>query len=108
MSQHTATRRQRKAQQRRYQKARRQIAQRKRRIDERILHRSEPIDAPMFRAGNLQYEIATKTQATNYGGIGLIHTLAVQSGLVTAIDGHVEVLKFHFPYHESDHVLNLT
>lgn len=107
MSQRKTTRRQRKAQQRRYQKARREIAQRKRRIDERILHRSEPIDAPMFRAGNIQYEVATKTQATSYGGIGLIHTLALQSGLVTAIDRHVEVLKFHFPYHESDHVLNL-
>ncbi len=33
--------------------------------------------------------------------------MAQQSGLVDAINEHVEFLQDHFPYHESDHVLNI-
>lgn len=36
-----------------------------------------------------------------------MHSLARQSGLIAAIDRNVELLKSHFPYHESDHVLNI-
>jgi hypothetical protein len=36
-----------------------------------------------------------------------MHRLAQHTGLVEAIDRHVEVLKVHLPYHESDHVLGL-
>jgi hypothetical protein len=39
------------------------------------------------------------------GGIGAIHALARQVGLIDAIDRRLHLLKFHFPYHESDHVL---
>ena len=41
------------------------------------------------------------------GGIGALHRLAQSTGLVDAIDQHVEVLKVHLPYHESDHVLGM-
>ena len=41
------------------------------------------------------------------GGIGVMHGLAEHTGLVAAIDQHVEVLKVHLPYHESDHVLGI-
>jgi len=41
------------------------------------------------------------------GGIGAMHRLAQHTGLVEAIDRHVEVLKVHLPYHESDHVLGI-
>ena len=41
-----------------------------------------------------------------HGGIGAIH-LARQVGLVDAIDQRLHLLKFHLPYHESDHVLNI-
>ena len=61
----------------------------------------------MFRARNIQFELADRTHATCYGGIGLMHALARESGLISAIDRHVELLRFHFPYHESDHVLNI-
>jgi len=37
-----------------------------------------------------------------------MHWLARTIGLVEAIDEKVHVLKLHKPYHESDHVLNLT
>ncbi len=41
------------------------------------------------------------------GGIGAMHRLAQHTGLVDAIDRHVEVLKVALPYHESDHVLGI-
>jgi hypothetical protein len=61
----------------------------------------------MFAATNVHYELGEKTQAIGVGGIGLVHRLAREIGLVEAIDRQVQVLKIHLPYHESDHVLNL-
>ena len=48
----------------------------------------------------------TVSAAISSGGIGAIHVLARQLGLIDAIDRRLHLLKFHFPYHESDHVLN--
>jgi hypothetical protein len=62
---------------------------------------------PMFAARNIRYELAEKTQAIGVGGIGVVHRLAQETGLVEAIDRQVHVLLIHLPYHESDHVLNL-
>jgi len=87
--------------------ARQKIEERKKRVQRRIIHKTEARDTPMFRARNIQYEISDRTHAICYGGIGLIHSLARQCGLIDAIDRNVEVLKCHFPYHESDHVLNI-
>ena len=98
---------QRKARKRRMKIARQKTAERKRRVEERIKHRAEERDEPMFRARNIQFEVADRTQAICYGGIGLVHSLARQCGLVDALDRHVQLLKVHFPYHESDHVLNI-
>ena len=36
-----------------------------------------------------------------------MHPLAHQCGLVRALDQRLALLKNHFPYHESDHVLNI-
>ncbi len=36
-----------------------------------------------------------------------MHRLAQETGLIAAIDRRLHLLKFHLPYHESDHVLNL-
>ena len=58
-------------------------------------------------AAGIQYEVADRNTATCYGGIGLIHSLAQQCGLVEAINSNVQLLQNHFPYHESDHVLNI-
>lgn len=62
---------------------------------------------PTLTAKNIHYEISDKTRATNVGGIGAIHKLVQEIGLNKRIDGGVEVLKNHAPYHESDHVLNI-
>ncbi len=99
--------RQSRARQRRFRISREMLAERKRRIQERLKHKAEEIDRPMCRAANIQYEVAERTQAVSYGGMGLIPTLATQSVLITAIDHIVEVLKPHFPYHDSEHVLNI-
>lgn len=61
----------------------------------------------MYRASNIHYEHSDRVRGLASGGIGAIHQLARHTGLVDAIDRHVEVLKVHLPYHESDHVLGL-
>jgi len=60
----------------------------------------------VFSAGNIHYELAERTRGISCGGIGAMHLLARQTGLVEALDDSVHVLKFHRPYHESDHILN--
>ena len=61
----------------------------------------------MFRAANIHYEMAERTRGFAYGGLGVMHRLAQQTGLVAAIDQELHLLKRHLPYHESDHVLNI-
>ena len=68
----------------------------------------EEMAEPMFGGSNLRYEMAARVAAIPCGGIGLIQECVRAIGLTEAIDGHVNVLKRHFPYHESDHVLNMT
>ena len=79
---------------------------------QRIAHRLRPIrwtaqPAPMLTASNIHYDVSTRTRGLAAGGIGAMHLLAQQTGLVDAIDRHVQVLKRHLPYHESDHVLGI-
>lgn len=61
----------------------------------------------MLTAGNIHYEVAEKTRGLACGGIGAMHLLARQVGLIDAIDRDLHLLKVHLPYHESDHVLNI-
>ena len=61
----------------------------------------------MLAARNIRYEVADRDRAVGCGGIGMIHLLARRVGLIDAIDTHVNLLKRHLPYHESDHVLSL-
>jgi DDE family transposase len=62
---------------------------------------------PMMSASNIEFEMAERTHAVNYGGIGALHLMVRKLGLAEAIDARLHVLKRHLPYHESDHVLNL-
>jgi hypothetical protein len=61
----------------------------------------------MLSASNIHFEMAERDRAVNYGGIGAIHLMGQRLGLAEEIDGRVQLLKRHLPYHESDHVLNL-
>ncbi len=79
-------------------KIRQQLAQRKRQIQRRLdkfdLHGFEQ---PMFTARNIHYEISDKAQGIAHGGIGAIHALARQSGLIDAIDRRLVKFKIHLP-----------
>jgi len=63
--------------------------------------------APMFKPVNIRYEISERQRAIGFGGIGAIHTLVDRLGLAKILDDQLHLLKFHLPYHESDHVLNM-
>jgi len=79
----------------------------KRRIERRLDGAREDLGRPMFGAASIRVELADKVRAIGNGGVGLVHQLAREVGLVDAIDRRVHLLQIHRPYHESDHVLNL-
>ena len=84
------------------------VRRRKRRIEYRLRDRTwKPQQKPMLSASNIQYEMGDRLRGTAVGGVGMMHLLARRTGLIESIDGKVEVLKRHLPYHESDHVLNI-
>ena len=61
---------------------------------------------PQLSASPVVDSVSEKTRAVAHGGMALIHQIAVQSGLVDAINA-VPVLLLHMPYYESDHLLNI-
>jgi len=84
------------------------LQERKSRLDERLDPRWQvETPTPMLAGANTCYEVAARVQAIPCGGIGLVHEFVRRLGLAESIDRHVHVFKRHFPYHESDHVLNL-
>jgi len=93
---------------RQMERRREKVARRRRRIERRLRPRTWTAQArPMYRARNIQYDHSDRVRGLASGGIGAMHRLAQHTGLVEAIDRHVEVLKVHLPYHESDHVLGI-
>jgi hypothetical protein len=62
---------------------------------------------PVLEDVNCRYELGERSQGIGCGGIGAIHKLVGKLGLAEAIDRRLHLLKFHVPYHESDHVLNI-
>jgi Transposase DDE domain group 1 len=84
------------------------LARRKRRIERRIDKKDlRGCEKPMMTAANIHYEIGDRTRGISPGGIGAIHALAHELGLIEAIDRRLHLLKIHLPYHESDHVMNI-
>ncbi len=86
---------------RRLERERRQIA---RRLDEAVVPNP---DGPVLGQANIGYELSERTRGTAHGGMGMIAKLVDTVGLAEEIDSSVELLTFHKPYHESDHVLNV-
>jgi hypothetical protein len=86
----------------------RSIAKSKRSLARRLGRKNYPEQRePMLKELNLGYEVAARTRAIGYGGIGAIHKMVCRLGLAPAINRKVNLLKAHLPYHESDHVLNI-
>lgn len=64
-------------------------------------------DGPEFSAGKIHYEMAERNHAITCGGIGAIHQLANQVGLVEALNTRLRILQRRRPYSDADHVLNI-
>lgn len=62
---------------------------------------------PVLRGTEVRYEIAERVRAVSSGGLALIQRMVRAIGLDQEINERVQVLKFHAPYHESDHVTNI-
>lgn len=86
-----------------------EIRSRKHRLKWRLDKFNYPADLeqPMLGAGHVQYELSSRCVGTAYGGMGLIQRLVQELDLAQEIDRRLVLFKFHLPYHESDHVLNL-
>ena len=61
---------------------------------------------PVIASNSVKYELAERAQAFAHGGLTALLKLASDVGLADNINKHVQLLKWHAPYHESDHVLN--
>ena len=90
--------------------SRRNSTQRKRKLEVRHAKAGHwsPQAIPMFSSGKIHYEIGANTDAMSWGGIGAVHRLVTKLGLPQKIDDALKLLKVHLPYHESDHVLNIS
>ena len=85
------------------------LRNRKQRIQRRLAPKNwEDQPRPMLKASNIVYQMAPRVQGINCGGIGALHLLVQRLGLIEDLDRQLHLLKVHLPYHESDHVLNLT
>ena len=84
------------------------IAKQKKKIKKELVKaRSQSGADPTLKATNIHYELSNRIQAICHGGIGAIHMLAKQLGLIKLLNQNVQLLKQHRPYHESDHILNI-
>jgi len=91
-----------------WERTRRLLRQRQRRILDRIAHRpGPPGDEPMMTATNIHYERGERVGGLAAGGLGALLLLARQIGWIRDLDHQLHLLKVHLPYHESDHVLNI-
>lgn len=87
---------------------RRKLAAEKKRIEQRLKAAVKVNNGgPVLGKGNVRYELAGKIRGIGQGGIGLIQRLVKKIGLAREIDERLDLLKFHKPYHESDHVLSI-
>ena len=87
-------------------KRKRRILQRLKKANQTKYRKAADGAGPELASGGLKYELSDKTQGIVHGGVPLMVALAQKLGLTKAIDRRLKLLKFHLPYHESDHVLN--
>ena len=84
------------------------LRKRERRIARRLDSKKTSAQSePILKGSNIRYEISDRVGAVASGGIGAIHLMAQNIGLIRDINERVHLLKVHLPYHESDHVLSI-
>lgn len=85
------------------------VERRQEEIDRRLDPSWQPETArPVFSGASIAYEISDRVKAITCGGLGLVIQLVEHLGLAEALNKRLNLLKRHLPYHESDHILNLT
>lgn len=90
-------------------KVKKDLRNRKRRLENRLRKRQwQEHKRRLFADQNIHYDYSEKTRVGRFGGLGVCRTLLQKLGLADAIDKNIHLLKRHVPYHESDHVLNMT
>ena len=94
-------------------KSKARIQQRLRNSKRRIAHRLrqrrwQEQRRRLFPDHNIHYDYSSKVRAGRFGGLGACFLLVQRLDLADALDAELSLLKRHIPYHESDHVLNLT
>ncbi len=62
-------------------------------------------EGPVLRMRRLHLETEDRATVTRFGGLALAEQFCRRFKVAELLDEHVEVLKLHLPYHESDHVL---
>lgn len=89
--------------------ARRRLDRNAKRIQRRLrrARKREDTGKPVLPDTKITYEVADRTGAIAHGGLGAVHQMVLSTGLAGRLDEHLELLKVHKPYHESDHVLNI-
>lgn len=75
--------------------------------ERRRSHQDRRDTGPVLDRGNVKYDVADRTRAISWGGLGLITKMVSQLGLADGINENVNLLKRHLPYYESDHVLTI-
>jgi DDE family transposase len=90
-------------------RVKKQLRNRKRRLQHRLRKRQwHDHRRRLFADQNIHYDYAEKVRAGRFGGLGVCRLLIQKLDLADAIDKRLPLLKRHVPYHESDHILNLT
>lgn len=93
-----------------YLKEQKRLRKQKQRIQRRLKKARYQVNedrTTAIRGGNMDYEIADKVRGIAHGGIGAMQLLVQRLKLTVSIDTRLKLLKFHRPYSESDHVLNI-
>ena len=88
-------------------KLRDEILRRQRRVHRRLQQDNVADRGAVMATSAARFETCARNIATSAGGVRLAHELARSVHLPKQIDKHVDLLKLHRPYHESDHVLSL-
>ena len=73
-------------------------------------HQDQPIlwpgdERPVIRNRQVRVDIQERGEITPYGGLALIHDLAMRLGIDRDINASMQLLRLHLPYFESDHLL---
>lgn len=84
-------------------KVRDQLRRRQRRVTRRLEQSVDHVGN--LHEGVARFETSSRVTATTAGGVRLAHDLAQALRLPQELDAHLDLLKLHRPYRESDHVL---